>query len=172
MNFDFAPLAWVYFSIGAAALGLTILARNPALIFGALVMLASWLASNEVLKASGWAALIGHDAVICAVLAACVAVVGQASRNRALAVVFGLFVVNVALDLGFLATIGASHLIVTRGVSLWYATGVNILFVGQCLALGGASVGTRLGHSPPARAGVPDRARKHRGSVVARVARE
>lgn len=172
MTFDFAPLAWVYFWIGAATLVITTVSRNPSLMFGTLIMMASWLASNEIVRQQGHVALIAHDAVISAVLAVCVASVGSVARSQALAIVFGLFALNVAVDIATLALIYHMGLIVTRGVTVWYAVIVNAIFVASCLALGVAGVGTRLVHRRASRPGQPDRARQRRGAVVAGMAGE
>jgi hypothetical protein len=172
MTFDFAPLAWVYLVVGMATLAITFLSRHPAHVFGAAIMLASWLVSNEVVAAGGIAALIAHDAAFCAILGVCAAVVGTWARSRALAIVFGLFGLNIAVDIGFLGVIGLNGLAVTPLVKFCYACTVNAIFLASCLALGmSAGVRTRLVHSGPTRPRQPYRDRKRRAAVVAGMAR-
>ena len=167
MTLDFAPLAWVYFIVIVATLTITIASGSHALIFGAVAMLASWLASNEIVRAEGTVALIRHDAAISALLGCSVATVGRIAGSRPLAIVFGLFAVNVAVDVGFLAAIGAADLNVSRNVTFCYACIVNAIFLASCLALGTAGVGTRLADRSSARHRLTGRARKRRPSVVA-----
>lgn len=171
MTLDFAPLAWVYFCIVGATLAITVISRNPALIFGALVMLASWLASNEIVRSDGYGALIGHDAVVCAILGVCVATVGRISGSRALAAVFGLFVANVVVDIFALALIYRMAN-VTRDVTMGYVYAINAIFVASCVVLGTAGVGTRLVHSGPPSRRRAGRTRQRGTAVVARGAGE
>jgi hypothetical protein len=172
MTFDFAPLTWVYLVVALTTLAVTVIGRRRDLIFGAVIVLASWFASNEILRLDGYATLVGHDAVVCGGLAVCVAGVGIPGRSAPLAILFGLFFLNVLVDVATLAAIRLLDLNVTHGLTLWYAVTVNAIFLASCLVLGAAGVGTRLADSSAHGDLGAGRGRKRRHVVVSGMARK
>lgn len=139
---DFAPLAWVYFTVWAVCAVPAFLSLRPGAAFGALIMGASWLSSNEAVRQFGYPGFILPTALGDGVLAVLTAGVGSLARSRALAIVFALFVAEEVCHMAFVGAIRLKN--VTPSEMSWYVLLLNLVFVAQCLAVGIAGVGTRL----------------------------
>lgn len=122
----------LYGLLGLLGFTLAVWSTNRALVAGASIMLTSWAISNAAVIFFGFD---GSPLIIPAadgILAIVAAYVAVQTRNRALMVVFALFVLEAATHVAFL--------LFHQGATISYAIALNAVYSAQVLVVGASGV--------------------------------